>query len=100
MALSDGNHPRINDSALPPGTTVNEIDRFMHRTLARLSKPQTFSQLQPILQIKTRKNALLAAPLISWGSNETFRNKLQPLRPGGEVRSEERRVGKECRSRW
>src|SRR2546425_7381224 len=47
-----------------------------------------------------------AAPLLRPGGPDLARGKSRPLRPGQSVersgtdRSEERRVGKECRSRW
>src|SRR5260370_40640429 len=73
------------------GTSVNLVDSAYNPSVTVDNNPQSFTD--PVTNLPQIDN-LSGAVYLSWST------RLAPPNGGNPPRSEERRVGKECRSRW
>ena len=90
---------------VPPGTTMKEVKSAIEQLRPRLRIARK-KHTRPLIDLNFRIDTEFFKLSLVSGQRERFlsRSELGEMQiicpPGSDFRSEERRVGKECRSRW
>src|SRR5215510_605149 len=95
-------HPEWNNSTVLKGNVVNEVSKLKQELDGEIVSPASFQLLRTLIEHDLVDELRLKIFPVVLGAGERLFGKTSDKKPMRLVdkRSEERRVGKECRSRW